>query len=206
MAAETHTKRGAPPPERDVAHKANQLNLAETSMTINAESGSQLAALSMLRDQVYDTWIPKCDEEIAGLSPAEWFASAEIDGDICFKAYSPAALRALQDMDRLYWKEECLYEDVLKGISMPLDPARSFAGRAEGPIILVRCPERDVVMVVNGNHRVGAVMREEFNPTNSPLFVVEFANPRVYEQFTGAPLTRTSYLAIDVREGGRPRK
>jgi len=169
------------------------------------EKSKNLVNLELLREQVYHTWLPKWDETIDGLPAQEWFAKAESEGNVCFRVYTPQELRGLQDHDRLYWKEECHYADALKSITLPRDPGRSFKGMGEGPLVFVRHQEREAVIVVNGNHRTGAVMSQELNPMGSPLFAVVFSSAEVYEKFAGMPLSPRSYLAIPVVEGDRPR-
>jgi hypothetical protein len=152
---------------------------------------------------VYESWLPKCGESADGVSWKSWFQNAEHDGAVQLKQYTPSELRELRDSDKIHWKEECHYEQVLRKIQMPIDPARSFSGRGEGPVLFVKDVDRGVVIVVNGNHRAGAVMLEEHNPTNSPLYVVEFSSIEAYEKFAETPLTKRSYLNIQVEPGSR---
>jgi hypothetical protein len=163
----------------------------------------KLEPIEEFRKQVYETWLPKWDETIDGVSSTIWFENAEQDGAVQLKEYTPAELRTLRELDQIHWKEEYHYEQVLKNIQLPFDPARPFSRRGEGPVIFVK--NQDVVIVVNGNHRAGAVMLEEYNRTHSPLYVVEFSSIDAYEKFADCPLTSRSYLDISVEPGGRRR-
>jgi hypothetical protein len=154
------------------------------------------------RDRVVATWLPKCHDD--GFNAADWFKHAESLGAVRCKMYTPEQLRALDEMDALLWKEAYHFTDVLRAIKLPMDPSRTFSGRGEGPVIFVREPDRNnAVIVVNGNHRAGAVMREEYNPDGHPLYVLEFASPECYEKFAGVPLSAKLYIGIDVCEGRR---
>lgn len=168
-----------------------------------ATETSRLSPEEQFRKQVYETWIPKWDEEIDGVPPRDWFANAEHDGAVELKKYNPAELRQLRDTDKILWKEECHFEQVLAKIRTPIDPARSFAGRGEGPVIFVRDEERGLVIVVNGNHRTGAVMMEKYNPSDSPLYVVEFSSVEAFEKFCGVRPSDRGYMNIQVEQGGR---
>lgn len=156
------------------------------------------------RQQLLDTWLPKLQDE--DFNATEWFQHAEALGVITCKMYTPEQLWALDQRDALLWKEGCHFNNVLGSIKLPLDPQRAFSGPGEGPVMFVRCPDRrDAVVVVNGNHRTGAVFREEYNPERHPLYVLEFANPECFEKFAGTPLSEYFYIGIDVREGPRRR-
>lgn len=154
------------------------------------------------RKQVLDTWVPKWNED--NFNATDWFKHAESVGAITCKMYTPEQLWALENRDGLLWKEECHYSNVLRSIKLPLDPARSFSGRAEGPVVFVRCPEREnAVIVVNGNHRAGAIMREEYNPHGHPLYALEFANVECFEKFAGMELSDKLYMGLEIRQGPR---
>ena len=158
--------------------------------------------LGLFRDQVLTTWIPKCNEP--HLDAVAYFKEAESCGDIKCKMYTPEQLRALDNMDRLLWKEEYHYSEVLKKIKMPLDPDRSFAEPCEGPVLFIRCPERNNgIIIVNGNHRTGAVMLKEYNPAGHPLYVLEFASIEAYKKLTESTPSEKLYIGIEVKSGGR---
>lgn len=158
--------------------------------------------LESFRHQALTTWVPKCNE--IDFDAVEWFKHAESCGAIKCKMYTPEELRALDNMDRLLWKEKCHYSENLKRIKMPLNPDHSFAGRYEGPVLFVRDLEREnSVIIVNGNHRTGAVMREEYNPAGHPLYVLEFVSIDVYEKLSGSSLSSKLYIGIEVEMGGR---
>lgn len=158
--------------------------------------------LERFRDQVLTTWVPKLNE--LDLDAVAYFKEAESCGDIKCKMYTPEQLRALDNMDRLLWKEECHYSEVLNKIKMPLDPNHSFAEQFEGPVLFIRCPERnDGVIIVNGNHRTGAVMLEKYNPDGHPLYVLEFASIEAYKKLTESTPSEKLYISIKEETGGR---
>lgn len=158
--------------------------------------------LGLFRDQVRTTWIPKCNE--LGFDAVAFFKEAESCGAIKCKMYTPKQLLHLDNVDRLLWKEEYHYSDVLKKIKMPLDPDHSFAEPCEGPVLFIRCPERNNgIIIVNGNHRTGAVMLKEYNPDSHPLYVLEFASIEVYKKLTGITPSDILYIGIEEKSGGR---
>lgn len=158
--------------------------------------------LGLFREQVLTTWVPKCVEH--KLDAVAIFKKAESSGAIKCKMYTPKQLLNLDNMDRLLWKEEYHYSDVLKKIKMPLDPDRSFSRLYEGPVLFIRCPERNNgIIIVNGNHRTGAVMLREYNPERHPLYVLEFASIEVYKKLTGITLSDILYIGIEEKSGGR---
>lgn len=170
---------------------------------------AQLATVEMadplerFREQVYRTWLPKLGALEDGVGYADWFHGAEIDGAVALKQYTAHEIRDLRDTDRIHWKESAYSAQVLQKISMPIDPSHSFGGKGQGPVIFVRDEESGVVIVVNGNHRAGAVMMERYNPKDSPLYVVEFSSVEAYEKFAGTSLSSERYLDIEVEQGPR---
>jgi hypothetical protein len=160
--------------------------------------------LARFREQVINTWLPKLSD--ADLNSAEIFLEAESEARVKFATYTPEQLHALNNSDRLFWKEAYHYEEALAQISFPVDVERSFDGWGEGPVLFICNNGRDGgISVVNGNHRAGAAMRSDINPDSHPLFVVEFADADVYEKIMGVSPSKTSYVAIDTLPGRRPR-
>ena len=158
--------------------------------------------LGLFREQVLTTWVPKCTEH--NLDAVAFFKEAESSGAIKCKMYTPKQLLSLDNVERLLWKEEYHYSEVLKKIKMPLDPDRSFAEPCEGPVLFIRCPERnDGVIIVNGNHRTGAVMLEKYNPDGHPLYVLEFASIEAYKKLTESTPSEKLYISIKEETGGR---
>lgn len=160
--------------------------------------------LDQFRDRIIKTLLPKWNEP--NIDAVELFRHAELTGDVSCKTYSAAELQLLDNQDRLLWKEKALYTAVLDSIRLPFDTKHDFDGFGDGPVIFVRDPvRRNAVIIVNGNHRTGAVMREEYNPKGHPLYVLEFSAPEIFEKLTGCPLSSTLYLNPDVEPGRRPR-
>jgi hypothetical protein len=160
--------------------------------------------LGRFREQVVNTWLPKLSDE--ELNSTEIFLEAESEGRVKFATYTPEQLHALNNSDRLLWKEEYHYEEALAQISFPVDVERSFHGKGEGPVLFISNAGRNAgILVVNGNHRAGPAMRSDINPNNHPLFVVEFADEDIYVKIMGVTPSKTSYLAIDTLPGRRPR-
>jgi hypothetical protein len=160
--------------------------------------------LGRFREQVINTWLPKLSDE--DLNSAEIFLEAESEGRVRFATYTPEQLHALNNSDRLFWKEAYHYEEALAQISFPVDVERSFDGWGEGPVLFIcNASRNEGILVVNGNHRPGAAMRSDINPDNHPLFVVEFADSDVYVKIMGVSPSKTSYVAIDTLPGRRPR-
>jgi hypothetical protein len=161
--------------------------------------------LNIFREQVISTWLPKLNDP--DHDAAEIFLEAEAEKLVKFTTYTPAQLHALDKLDRLAWKEAFHYEDVLSQISFPVDVDRTFHGRGEGPILFVREASAacERVVVVNGNHRTGAAMREDLNPGGHSIYVVEFADSDVYAKIMDCRLSLPSYIDIDTLPGGRPR-
>ena len=128
----------------------------------------------------------------------------ESRGFVTCKEYSAGRLRALEHMDRLNWKEAAHYENVLHRISLPLDPSRSFEKSGEGPIIFVRDDKRDALVVMNGNHRTGKILKEEHNPDDYPAYVIEFNSIALFDKLAGYDLGwGTVYMNIEVEQGDR---
>ncbi len=158
--------------------------------------------LGLFREPVLTTWVPKCTEH--NLDAVAFFKKAEYSGAIKCKMYTPKQLLSLDNVERLLWKEEYHYSEVLKKIKMPLDPDPSFAKPCEGPVLFIRCPKRNNgIIIVNGNHRTGAVMLKEYNPDSHPLYVLEFASIEVYKELTGITLSDIFYINIEEKSGGR---
>ncbi len=158
--------------------------------------------LDVLRNQIIETWLPKFNEP--DFDAVGWFKDMESRGFVTCKEYSAGRLRALEHMDRLNWKEAAHYENVLHRISLPLDPSRSFEKSGEGPIIFVRDDKRDALVVMNGNHRTGKILREEHNPDDYPAYVIEFNSIALFDKLAGFDLGwGTVYMNIEVEQGDR---
>ena len=163
-----------------------------------------LSPLGVLREEIVNTWLPKFNEPDENFDAVAWFKEKEQQGLLTVKEYSAADLRALESRDQLHWKESCHFEDVLNQISLPLDPSRSFENAGTGPIIFVHNPDRDCLVVMNGNHRTGKVFWGEHNPDNHPVHVLEFRSLELYEKLAGSHQGwGNTYLNVWIEPGDR---
>ncbi len=96
----TPSNRVAPDKSRELHPYINETyrhsELAGLTQTFKLEPREQF------RKQVYETWLPKWDEEIEGVSSKAWFQNAEHDGAVQLKEYTGAELRALRDLDQIH--------------------------------------------------------------------------------------------------------
>ena len=186
---------------------STQTQEALTEITSPLESLTPPTAVKpvdALREQIIDTWLPKFNEPDLNFNAVEWYKDMEKRGLVTCKEYSPGELRSLEHMDRLLWKEVAHFEDVLNSIQLPLDPNRSFGDAGESPVIFIRDDKRNARVVMNGNHRTGKILREEHNPEEYSLYVIEFSSLALFNKLANHDLDWGHvYLGIDVEQGGR---
>lgn len=182
----------------------------DTDVSLTTSTASSLippATLSppgVLREEIVNTWLPKFNEPDENFDAVAWFKEKEQQGLLSVKEYSAEHLRALESRDKLHWKESCHFESVLNRISLPLDPSRSFENAGTSPIIFVHNPDRDCLVVMNGNHRTGKVFWEEHNPDNHPVQVLEFSSLEIYEKLVGFEIGwGITYLNVSIEQGDR---
>ena len=175
-----------------------------TSTSSSLTPPTSLSPRGVLREEILSTWLPKFNEPAENFDAIAWFKEKEHQGLLTVKEYSAHQLRTLESKDKLHWKESCHFENVLNRISLPLDPSRSFENAGTSPIIFVHNPDRDCLVVMNGNHRTGKVFWEEHNPDNHPVHVLEFSSLELYEKLVGSELGwGTTYLNVPIVQGNR---
>ncbi len=175
-----------------------------TSTSLDLIPPATISPLEVLREEIISTWLPKCDEPAENFEAVAWFKEKEGQGLVTVKEYSAKELRAMESLDKLHWKESCHFENVLNRISLPLDTSRSFENAGTSPILFVKNPDRDCLVVMNGNHRTGKVFWGKHNPDNHPVHVLEFSSLKLYEKLTGdAGGWGITYLNVSIEPGDR---
>jgi|GEM_PF-4476450 len=165
--------------------------------------GRSTEASQALEDTIIETWLYKIDDDDPRC-PVEQYRAMRAAGEVSCKEYSAEELRTLNTYDLLRWTEAAHYKAILAGITLPLDPSRDLSTPGSGPVIFVRLAAPvGAVLVLNGNHRTGAVVREEYNPYDHPLQVLEFSSTDAWEKMIGISISGNQYVDIQVEPGRR---
>lgn len=102
-------------------------------------------------------------------------------GELLITELPAEHLRQWFDSDRIVFKESKIRTSRLRNITLPFETDREL----DQPAILVFNGSRWLVQ--NGNHRTYAVISNDSNSSDAPLYALLFLTPQSYKQCLGSP-------------------